>query len=39
VLAALRASAEKQAAAGHAGEAARLRALRADLEPSAPRPE
>jgi len=39
VLTALRATAAGRAAAGHADEAARLRALRADLEPRAPRPE
>jgi tetratricopeptide (TPR) repeat protein len=36
---ALRATAAERSAAGHAQEAARLRALRADLEPRAPRPE
>ena len=39
VLAALRATAAERAAAGRADEAARLRALQADLEPRAPRPE
>ena len=39
VLAALRASAESRAAAGRSDEAARLRALRAELAARGPRPK